>query len=135
MGHTTVSECHSLRIYRLGQVDLFARMDDRVALETQGESLDIGLVLGSVTAVSETKNGLIGKKISFETVSANYNLLRDLEMLKASKLVAVYTDGYGNERVCGSPDYPLSLQFDAGRHGYDVVLAGTDTSQDGFLIP
>jgi hypothetical protein len=56
-----------------------------------------------------------------------------LGLLKALRLVAIYTDESGKRRVAGSPDWPLSMEYVAEGGVFTVTLQGEDVNPDGFL--
>jgi len=56
-----------------------------------------------------------------------------LEGYKVSRLVAVYIDESGKQRVAGSPDWPLTLDYTTEGGVFIVTLQGEDVRPDGFL--
>lgn len=88
---------------------------------------------GTVTVATEAENGVIQKKITFSRSGISENTANQLQRYRISRLVALYVDEAGNRRVCGSPTYPLSLDYMTEDGAYTVTLQGEDLFLDGFL--
>ena len=133
MDRSTVSTCHSLKIIPLARLSRFARIQSRVIIMLLGEAIDAEAVPGTVKISTTTDNGKLKKKITFERSDVSEAAADQLERYKVSRLVAVYVDESGKQRVAGSPDWPLSLDYATEGGVFTVTLQGEDTRPDGFL--
>lgn len=133
MNRSTVSTCHSLKIIPLSRLSRFARIQSRVIILLLGEAIDAEAVPGTVKISTTTDNGKLKKKITFERSDVSEAVADLLEVYKVSRLVAVYVDESGKQRVAGSPDWPLSLDYTTEGGVFTVTLQGEDIRPDGFL--
>ncbi|MCM1311219.1 MAG: hypothetical protein NC301_09410 [Bacteroides sp.] len=133
MPRSTVSSCHSLKIIPISKLSRFARIKSRVVMLVLGEPDDALAVPGSVKVSQTDENGIIKKKITFERSDVSDTTADALEAYKVSRLVATYIDESGRQRVAGSPDWPLSLDYQTAGGVFSVTLQGQDTAPDAFL--
>ena len=133
MNRSTVSTCHSLKIIPLARLSRFARVQSRVIIMLLGEAIDAEAVPGTVKISTTTDNGKLKKKITFERSDVSESVADILEGYKVSRLVAVYIDESGKQRVAGSPDWPLTLDYTTEGGVFIVTLQGEDVRPDGFL--
>jgi len=98
-----------------------------------GEAIDAEAVPGTVKISTTTDNGKLKKKITFERSDVSESVADTLEGYKVSRLVAVYIDESGKQRVSGSPDWPLTLDYITEGGVFIVTLQGEDVHPDGFL--
>ncbi len=134
MSANAVTICHSLELVPTNSVRYFGRIGAvvRMALNIGRNSTPSGAIPGTITVSQSAKSGLISKTINYETggrSAATENVLRGLSLLP---LVAVYVDETGNRKICGSPSYPLRLEYARSEGGYSVTLTGKDNEPDGF---
>lgn len=90
-------------------------------------------VPGSVKMSQTSENGITKKKITFERSDVTDSTSDTLQGYKVSRLIATYIDESGKRRVCGSPDWPLSLDYSTSGGVFSVTLQGEDTMPDAFL--
>ena len=133
MERSTVSVCHSLKLVPLSSMTRFARFASCVIMELLGEVVDAEAVPGTIKVTTTTESGKIKKKIPFERSDVSETTANLLGLLKALRLVAIYTDESGKRRVAGSPDWPLSMEYVAEGGVFTVTLQGEDVNPDGFL--
>lgn len=133
MNRSTVSTCHSLKLIPLARLSRFAQIQSRVIILLLGEAIDAEAVPGTVKISTTTDNGKLKKKITFERSDVSEAVADLLEGYKVSRLVAVYVDESGKQRVAGSPDWPLSLDYTTEGGVFTVTLQGEDIRPDGFL--
>lgn len=134
MDSYTVSACHSLKIIPLSIVTRFARISSRVYMMLLGDAIDAVAVPGSIKIAHTSENGKIKKKITYERSGVSETVADCLEISRATRLVAVYVDEIGRRRVCGSPNWPLSLNYTIEGGVFTVTLQGEDVMPDGFLM-
>lgn len=134
MNRSTVSSCHSLKIIPLAMLSRFARLGSRVSMMFFGEAIDAQAVPGSVKISTTTENGKVKKKITFERSDVSEISADLLERFKVLRLVATYVDESGKQRVAGSPDWPLALDYTTEGGVFSVNLQGEDIRPDGFLV-
>ena len=94
---------------------------------------DAGEVPGSVKLSYTSENGSVKKKITFERSDVSDHTADILDGYKVSRLIATYVDESGKQRVAGSPDYPLSLDYSTEGGVFSVILQGEDTAPDAFM--
>lgn len=133
MSRSTVSSCHSLKIIPISKLSRFARIKSLVVMLVLGEPDDVLAVPGSVKVSQTDANGIIEKKITFERSDVSAYTADRLEWYKVSRLVATYIDESGRQRVAGSPNWPLSLNYQTTGGVFSVTLQGQDTAPDAFL--
>lgn len=133
MNRSTVSTCHSLKIIPLARLSRFARIQSRVIIMLLGEAIDVEAVPGTVKISTTSDSGKLKKKITFERSDVSEASADILEGYKVSRLIAVYVDESGKQRVAGSPDWPLSLDYTTEGGVFAVTLQGEDVRPDGFL--
>lgn len=134
MAKKTVTVCHCLEIIPLGNLIKFASVGGKVILASSKSPVRAGeTVPGTVAMSTQIDEGGYTKTINYEITEVTRPMLERLSMLKAMHLVATYKDETGEERVCGSPDYPLALDFYDEGGVYKVSLTGKSPSPDGFL--
>lgn len=133
MNRSTVSTCHSLKIIPIARLSRFARIQSRVIIMLLGEAIDAEAVPGTVKISTNSDSGKLKKKITFERSDVSEASADILEGYKVSRLIAVYVDESGKQRVAGSPDWPLSLDYTTEGGVFAVTLQGEDVRPDGFL--
>ena len=134
MNRSTVSACHSLKIIPISQLSRFARIRSKVIIMLPGDPIDIKAVPGSIKISTTAEDNNIKKKITFERSDVSETTADLLEGYKVLRLVATYIDESGRERVAGSPDWPLSLDFTTEGGVFSISLQGEDTRPDAFLM-
>jgi hypothetical protein len=96
----------------------------------------IDLVPGSLKisdAINTENTPYYEKKHTFKKAGVSAETSRFLDIMTKQRFVALYTDEKGNERISGTPDYPLSLSYYIDEGLYNVTLAGKNAHQDVFL--
>ena len=133
MARSTVSTCHSLKIIPIARLSRFARIQSRVIIKLHGDAIDSEAVPGTVKISTTSENGKLQKKITFERSEVSEAVADLLEEYKVSRLIAVYVDESGKQRVAGSPEWPLALDYTTEEGVFTVTLQGEDVRPDGFL--
>lgn len=134
MNRSTVSSCHSLKLIPLALLSRYARYGSKVTILLLDEAIDAKAVPGSVKISTGADNDKIKKTISFERSDVSGDSADLLERFKALRLVATYVDESGKQRIAGSPEWPLSLDYTTGDGVFSVTLRGEDIRPDGFLL-
>ena len=136
MAKKTVTVCHCLKIIPTLHLIRFAEIGQRVIIAfRKSEVLKPEVVPGTVLMTTEIQDGIYSRSIDFEITDVNADTADNLNLLKTQRLVATYKDESGNSRVCGSPDYPLSLDYHDEDGVFKVSLTGKSLTPDGFLAP
>lgn len=112
----------------------FVRMSTRVRMMLLGEAVDAVAVPGSIKVSATSDKSKIKKKITYERSDVSESVADMLELYKYVRLVATYVDESGRRRVCGSPDWPLALDYAIEGGVFTVTLQGEDLKPDGFLM-
>ena len=135
MAKRRVTVCHGLKIIPTSDLIRFARVGAGTIMAFHGGRTELPEVVpGTVMMTTETEEGTVSRVIDFEITEVSHEVMETLETLKAVGLVATYRDESGNERVCGSPDFPLSLDFYDSEGVVKVSLSGKSNEADGFII-
>lgn len=134
MDRFTISACHSLKLIPLDIVARYVRLSSRVSMLLLGEAIDAVAVPGTIKISTSNDKGKIKKKITFERSDVSESVADMMERYKVTRLVATYVDESGRRRVCGSPDWPLSLDYAIEGGVFTVTIQGEDTMPDGFLM-
>ena len=134
MAKKTVTVCHCLKIIPTLHIIRFAQIGPRTIMTFyKSEIQDPEVVPGTVLMATEIEDGIYSRSIDFEITEVNADTSEILSLLKTQRLVATYKDESGNDRVCGSPDYPLSLDYLDEDGVFKVSLTGKSNTPDGFL--
>ena len=132
MKKNIVSAAHSLFLVYVSNVLSFGVVHSRAFIKSIGEAEEIKIVPGSFVPGDGLSDGLYNKKHSFKLSDVSVNKTDYLENLKKGRYVAFYVDENGNERVSGSPDYPLSLSYEIKGGLYSCTLTGFSIDPDAF---
>lgn len=134
MARKTVTVCHCLKIIPIENLIRFAPVGSRIIMLTEDPGLRMPeTVPGSVLMTTEESEGIYSRTIDFEITEVSAEVSDLLFLLSNLNLVATYKDESGNDRVCGSPGFPLRLSFH-DQDGVTVVsLSGQSYTPDGFL--
>lgn len=128
-----VSVNKDLRLMACAEIRNYLRVDHSVRIVSVADFKRMGEIPGSLEVGHTHSEAGYGKKIEFELAGSRADATRDLEIWKHRRIVAAYTDSFGNQRVCGSPGYPLRLDYAEAGDSYRVTLSGEDKSADAFL--
>ena len=133
MEPTTITGVHSLKLVPLTTLSRFARIKSTAHIVMLGDGMDAGAIPGSITATTGTDEDRVTKRITYKCAELTAEMGDWLATMKARRLIALYVDERGNDRVCGSPDWPLTLDYTPGDGVYEVTLTGADTAPDLYL--
>ena len=135
MSANVITLCHSLELIPVQDLLTFARIGSivRAVLPAGKNAIPSGAIPGSVKVSQTLKDGIVSKSITYEIAAPSATAEDFLNRLSHCRLVAVYVDEVSNKMVCGSPDYPLRLEYTRGEGVYTVTLSGKDSATDGFM--
>lgn len=134
MAKRTVTVCHCLKIIPTLNIIRFAQIGSRAFMTFYESKIqDPEVVPGTVSMTTEIEDGFYSRSIDFEITEVNADTSETLSLLKTQRLVATYKDESGNDRVCGSPSFPLSLDYHDEDGVFKVTLTGKSKAPDGFL--
>lgn len=134
MNGKSVSVIQALRLVDVEYLKAYYVNNMRAYVSLNDEAAEAVAIPGTVTISSSQKNDFITNEITFKRSDLTAATLAQLTRLRTRRLVAFYRDAMGNERVCGSPTWPLSLSFVAEADGLSVSLKGSDTGPDPMLL-
>ena len=133
MAKKTVTVCHCLKIIPTNRLIRFAEIGPKTIMAFYNHAvLNPDVVPGTVHMTTETEDGVYSRSIDFEITEVNAETSEVLSLLKTQRLVATYKDESGNDRVCGSPSFPLSLDYHDEDGVFKVSLTGKSNTPDGF---
>lgn len=121
-----------LRLIPLHFISRYARIGAEIIMATTRRGFDSGAIPGTIFIENTSTGGLVNKKITFTRADLSLEVEQMLRGLRFLRVVAVYRDEAGNIRICGSPSYPLTLEYSTTSGGYEVTLTGADTETDGY---
>lgn len=121
-----------LRMIPVGGITRFARVGASVYLTALSRGYDSMATPGTIFVEQSSEGGIINKKITYRRADMSLEVEQTLRALKFLRVVAMYVDESGNIRICGSPSYPLTLDYNSTAGGYEVTLTGTDSEPDGY---
>lgn len=104
-----------------------------LALLCAPEMMESGAIPGSIIHSDSVESGIYTHKITYKRRSGRDEGC-ELSRLRYIHLVAVYTDPRGDRRVCGSPEYPLTLEYTESGGLYSVTLQGKSPEGDRRLV-
>lgn len=131
----SVSVVRCLRLVPVSQIKRFARIRAGVVMEIKGDHFESAeIVPGSIKLTSDEDAGVISKTITYNRREEGLKSANLMKALTAAKLIALYIDEVGNDRVCGSPDHPLRLSYTISDGVYACRLEGSDVDADPFLM-
>ena len=134
MAKKTVTVCHCLKIIPTLHLIRFAQIGPRTIMTFyKSEIQDPEVVPGTVSMTTEIEDGVYSRSIDFEITEVNAETSEMLSLLKTQRLVASYKDESGNNRVCGSQNFPLSLDYNDEGGVFKVSLTGKSNMPDGFI--
>jgi hypothetical protein len=133
MSKYTVSASHSLKIMPINKISRFARLGSRIKMVALSSAIDVKAIPGSIAMTATEEDGIITKKITFSRSNISADDIDTLERYTVMRLIAFYTDERGSERVCGSPDYPLTFSYTLNGGIIECTLTGKDTKSDAFI--
>lgn len=134
MANLNVSAAHSLQLLPISRLYYFAQIDIGVMLMFLEKPDDAEAIPGSIRISTDTENGINKKSITYKRRIIDRKTANLLECYKVTRLVAIYTDETGNQRVAGSPDYPLSFSYTSGDGVFTCKLTGEGDTIDPFII-
>lgn len=134
MAKKTVTVCHCLKLIPTNRLIRFAEIGPKIIIALYNHAVSSpDVVPGTVSMTTKIEDGIYSRSIDFEITEVNADTSEVLSLLKTQRLVATYKDESGNDRVCGSPSFPLSLDYHDEDGVFKVSLAGKSNSPDGFL--
>lgn len=134
MARKIVTVCHSLKIIPVDLIIRFAELGSKVIMKyfiSEHQIPDV--VPGTVIMQTGIDDEGYARNIDFEITEVNPDTADTLSLLRTQPVVATYRDESGNPRVCGSPDYPLTLEYHDEGGVYKASLSGKSPGPDGFL--
>ncbi len=134
MNRSVVSACHDLKIIPVSRIIRFVRIQTGVRMMILGDPVDAKEVPGTLRVSSTQENGVIKKKITFERSGISEVAADLLEVFRFSRFIVTYIDETGKRRACGSPEWPLSLEYVQEGGVFSVTVQGKDVLQDGFFL-
>ena len=134
MNPQIVSAPHSLHIIDINDLAIFCRRQSNVILSWRSYAKPLFTIPGTITPNSVYNEKGYDKSITLRAVSEGSNLADMLMNYSACRLIAIYTDARGHQRVCGSPEYPLRLSYTIQEGVATIVLTGRDIREDGYTL-
>lgn len=133
MSQQILSACHSLKLVPINRLARYSRIGSKIIMTVLGVADNAKAVPGTITVASSSEKGVISKTITYNRAGISPEATDELDNYKSQAIVAIYTDESGHERVCGSPMYPLNLDYIEKNGVYNVTLTGKDHRVDCFI--
>lgn len=134
MNKNLVTAVTGLKLVGLKDLQLYKRIRNRVVLAFIPGNLSFLSIPGTVLVASNQTEKGYEKSITFKVPSENYALADTLSAYEEMRIVAIYADARGEQRVCGSPEYPLRLRYTIQDGVAVATLTGTDIRDDAYLM-
>lgn len=113
MTHNYTTVPHCLRLVDVERVVVFSELHQEAVLRVApGAEVEMtAMVPGTLKLSDQMKDDVAEKRHTFEIRNEGAHTLRQLELLAKSRLMALYEDEKGVQRVSGAPLYPLALTY------------------------
>lgn len=134
MANLNVSAAHSLQLVPINRLSKYAQIKAGVMLVFLEQPDEAEAIPGSIRITTTSEDGVIKKSITYKRRTVDRATANLLEGYKVTRLVAIYTDETGNQRVTGSPDYPLKFSYTSGDGVFTCKLEGEGDTIDPFII-
>lgn len=127
--------CSSLQLIRVESVELFyiIKFNNSVVIGYKDVCFEPPIIPGSLISSESDKDGQLSKSITFEISDVSPEIIETLQRMKYKKLVAMYKDEIGLQKICGTLDYPLSFDWSHGEGVYKITLRGEDKDPDHYV--
>lgn len=134
MAKKTVTVCHCPELIPKSGIRKFAEIGAKAYIAyNEALSFKPATVPGSVLITTEVRDGFYAKEINFEISDVTEETAALLSRLRWENMIVRYKDEKGNERVAGSPSFPLSLTYRDREGVFEVTLSGTSLAPDSFF--
>ncbi len=135
MKHQYITAAHSLRLVPVSQIQRLAQDGTGCATVVSFEKpISAAEIPGTVLVSSEEDdNNWLTKQITFKRRIRDKWSLTELEILRSTHLVAIYTDPTGEDRLAGTINNPLSLTYVEEGGVCNCTLTGTNLTPDLYL--
>lgn len=133
MANKIHSSAHSLKLIPIYNILAFGIIRSKAVIKSIGKPDLLEIVPGSLKPADNRNEDVYNKKHTFKLADVSQTKTLYLDNLKTTPFIALYIDESGNERVSGSPDYPLTFSFEITEGLYSCTLSGTGTGTDAFL--
>lgn len=131
--YNTVSVANELTLIPLQDLVTFYRDTHIVHYSSFHPAHPQNIIPGSLKISDSLKNGIYLKKIVFECKDVSPITLSNLDFWTSNDFIAVYTDERGLKRMCGSPEYPLNLNYKLDGEVISITIEGNDTEANAFI--
>lgn len=133
MQKTIFSALSSVMLVTVAEIISFVRLSAEVRMSPAPYDR-LPFIPGSAEISQNSHDdGVIEKVITLKIKDASPDMSYKLDYLKRMDLVASYVDEAGFVRICGSPMWPLSLDYSSQGGVIVVTLTGKDTKPDMCL--
>lgn len=130
-----VSGAHSLRVLNADKLVSLGVLQGGAYILTLENGTEFNAVPGSVQPSDTFEEGVFNKLITFRVGNVTPARTALLEALKVERLVAIYVDEQGNQKVAGSIDFPMAFTYTITGGLYECRLAGSGTIPNPYLMP
>lgn len=130
----TTSICN-VRLIPLDFIRQYSNIDGEISVTARQDKIEaMNIVPGSATVSDEDAgDGSYTKNHRFK-IRATFKKERYYKKLDTMKVIMLYSDEVGEERVSGSVTHPLSVKITRQGGLLLFALTGKDVSSDGILI-
>lgn len=130
----TTSICN-VRLIPLDFIRQYSNIDGEISVTARQDKIEaMNIVPGSATVSDEDAgDGSYTKRHAFK-IRSTFKKERYYKKLDTMKVIMLYSDEVGEERVSGSVTHPLSVKITRQGGLLLFTLTGKDVSSDGILI-
>ncbi len=124
-----------LALLPLSSICWFAESYRTADISLAGDVMEIPIVPGSLTFRDESSSEGYKKTVAANVADTGVHMMQRLRVMSLTDCVAVFRDGRGIARVCGSPEHPLNLTCEICNGYISLSLTGVDTHPNLILKP
>lgn len=128
-----VSGAHSLRVLDATQVVSLGVLQGGAYMLSLDLGVELDAVPGSVNPSDTAEDGLFHKLIAFRMGQVSQERTELLQSLSATRIIAIYVDEHGKNRVAGSLDWPMTLTYSIASGLYECQLESRGLEPNPYL--
>lgn len=135
MGKSVITRETSLRLWPLGYVVVYGVTSWGTLFAASVKPEEFDITPGSLKVSDTESDGIYKKKITFRTPLTDKSREIVLAALQENRLVAMYSDERGVDRLVGSPKWPATLTWVSNGGSAEVTVTATGDRPNRRAIP
>ncbi len=134
MRRNPFSVSRGLRLIPIDGIISFAKINFTAYIKLFRDASEGRIIPGTLQISSSSEDGLVKKTAKYERAEVTPETMMELEKFKNTRFIALYRDEQGCDRVMGSPDWPVRLDYWIEGGVLSVTFSCEDTEPDGFAV-